>query len=115
MDSLSSYIGIFKNKNLNLWEITRELNVLDKIEKRGKNMSEEDKEKKLTRRERFIKYREKRLKRAIEAIGLCENMANKNSYEYSDEEAKVIIKNLQDALSNLRHAFTKVDREKKYF
>ena len=78
-------------------------------------MSEEDKEKKLTRRERFIKYREKRLKRAIEAIGLCENMANKNSYEYSDEEAKVIIKNLQDALSNLRHAFTKVDREKKYF
>ena len=42
-------------------------------------------------------------------------MANKNSYEYSDEEAKVIIKNLQDALSNLRHAFTKVDREKKYF
>ena len=115
MDSLGSYIGIFKNKNLNLWEITRELNVLDKIEKKGKKMSEEDKEKKLTRRERFIKYREKRLKRAIEAIGLCENMANKNSYEYSDEEAKVIIKNLQDALSNLRHAFTKVDREKKYF
>ncbi len=115
MDSLGSYIGIFERKNLNLWEITRELNALDKIEKKGKKMSEEDKEKKLTRRERFIKYREKRLKRAIEAIGLCENMANKNSYEYSDEEAKVIIKNLQDALSNLRHAFTKVDREKKYF
>ena len=115
MDSLGGYIGIFERKNLNLWEITRELNALNKIEKKGKKMSEEDKEKKLTRRERFIKYREKRLKRAIEAIGLCENMANKNSYEYSDEEAKVIIKNLQDALSNLRHAFTKVDREKKYF
>ena len=115
MDSLGGYIGIFERKNLNLWEITRELNILDEIEKKGKKMSEEDKEKKLTRRERFIKYREKRLKRAIEAIGLCENMANKNSYEYSDEEAKVIIKNLQDALSNLRHAFTKVDREKKYF
>ena len=115
MDSLGSYISIFERKNLNLWEITRELNILDEIEKKGKKMSEEDKEKKLTRRERFIKYREKRLKRAIEAIGLCENMANKNSYEYSDEEAKVIIKNLQDALSNLRHAFTKVDREKKYF
>ena len=115
MDNLGSYISIFESKNLNLWEITRELNILDEIEKKGKKMSEEDKEKKLTRRERFIKYREKRLKRAIEAIGLCENMANKNSYEYSDEEAKVIIKNLQDALSNLRHAFTKVDREKKYF
>ena len=115
MDNLGSYISIFERKNLNLWEITRELNILDEIEKKGKKMSEEDKEKKLTRRERFIKYREKRLKRAIEAIGLCENMANKNSYEYSDEEAKVIIKNLQDALSNLRHAFTKVDREKKYF
>ena len=96
--------------NPTLWELTRELEVLEKFKKKGKPMSEDDKG-----RQRFLKYREKRLKKAIEAIGLCENMANKNSYEFTDEEAKVIIKNLQDALSNLRHAFTKVDKGKNYF
>ena len=110
MDNLGSYISILREKtsiygnNKRIEHFRRNRKERKKCQKRIK--------KKLTQRERFIKYREKRLKRAIEAIGLCENMANKNSYENSDEEAKVIIKNLQDALSNLRHAFTKVDRKK---
>ena len=115
MSNLNNINGLLMSKNPNLWELSRELLALEKYEKKGESMSEEEKEKRLTRRERFIKYRQKRLRKAIEAIGLCENMANKNSYEYTDDEAKVIIKNLQDALSNLRHAFTKVEKGKNYF
>ena len=115
MGNFNSISGFLVSKNPTLWELSRELLALEKIERKGKSMSEEEKEKRLTRRERFIKYRQKRLRKAIEAIGLCENMANKNSYEYTDEEAKVIIKNLQDALSNLRHAFSKVEKGKNYF
>tara|TARA_Y100000816_G_C25632377_1_gene337129 strand:+ start:106 stop:456 length:351 start_codon:yes stop_codon:yes gene_type:complete len=115
MSNLSNINGFLVNKNLNLWDLSRELLALEKIEGKGKSMSEEEKEKRLSRRERFVKYRQKRLRKAIEAIGLCENMANKNSYEYTDEEAKVIIKNLQDALSNLRHAFTKGEKGKKNY
>ena len=115
MVNLGKFEPLLMRNNHTLWELTRELEVLEKFKKKGKSMSEDDKEKRLTRRQRFLKYREKRLKKAIEAIGLCENMANKNSYEFTDEEAKVIIKNLQDALSNLRHAFTKVDKGKNYF
>ena len=36
MDNLGSYMSIFESKNLNLWEMTRELNILDEIEKKGK-------------------------------------------------------------------------------
>ena len=115
MSNLNNINGLLMSKNPNLWELSRELLALEKIERKGKSMSEEEKEKRLSRRERFVKYRQKRLRKAIEAIGLCENMANKNSYEYTDEEAKVIIKNLQDALSNLRHTFTKVEKGKNYF
>lgn len=115
MEILTKIEPLLMRNNPNLWELSRELVALEKFKKKGKLMPENDKEKRLTRRERFLKYREKRLKKAIEAIGLCENMANKNSYDYKEEEAKVIIKNLQDALSNLRHAFTKVDKGKNYF
>ena len=104
------------NKDLNLWEYTRELLILEKFEKKGaNNMTNEREDKPLNRRERFIKYREKRLSQAVHAIKLCENMANKNSYDYNQEEARTIIKHLQDALSNLKHAFSKVEKDRKFF
>ena len=68
------------------------------------------------KRERFEFYREKRLKNAINAIKLCQNMANKNSYEYTAEEGGMIIKYLEEAMRDLKHAFrSSTKKETKYF
>ena len=42
-------------------------------------------------------------------------MANKNSYDYSEEESRIIIRNIQDAFNNLKHAFSKGDKKTKFF
>ena len=78
-------------------------------------MSEDKEEKPLSKRDRFKKYRDKRLYQAVRAIKLCENMANKNSYDYSEEESRIIIRNIQDAFNNLKHAFSKGDKKTKFF
>lgn len=112
LDDLSALPG---SKNLNIWDFSREINALEKLnDEKGKETMSEEKEI-LSRRDRFKKYRDKRLYQAVRAIKLCENMANKNSYDYSEEEAKIIIKNIQDALSNLRHAFSKGEKKTKFF
>ena len=45
MSNLSNINGFLVNKNLNLWDLSRELLALEKIERKGKSMSEDDKEK----------------------------------------------------------------------
>tara|TARA_B100001996_G_scaffold252269_1_gene195761 strand:- start:310 stop:678 length:369 start_codon:yes stop_codon:yes gene_type:complete len=107
-------IGV--NKNLSLWDFTKEMNILDSFKKKGSTNMEDDKP--LSRKERFKKYRESRLRNAVNAIRLCENMANKGSYEYADEDARTIVKHLQEAVSSVKHAFASADKknkEKKYF
>ena len=42
--------------------------------------------------ERDLRNREDRLRKAVHSIKLCENMANKSSYEYTEEEARTVIK-----------------------
>ena len=100
-------------KDLTIWEYTREMEAIKKIRLNGETM--EKKEAK-NRRERFEFYREKRLKNAINAIKLCQNMANKNSYEYTAEEGGMIIKYLEEAMRDLKHAFKgSQKKEGKYF
>ena len=100
-------------KDLTIWEYTREMEAIEKIGLNGETM--EKKEAK-NRRERFEFYREKRLKNAINAIKLCQNMANKNSYEYTAEEGGMIIKYLEEAMRDLKHAFKgSQKKEGKYF
>jgi hypothetical protein len=100
-------------KDLTIWEYTREMEAIKKIGLNGDTM--EKKEAK-NRRERFEFYREKRLKNAINAIKLCQNMANKNSYEYTAEEGGMIIKYLEEAMRDLKHAFKgSQKKEGKYF
>jgi|TARA_B100001063_G_scaffold214380_1_gene214572 hypothetical protein len=100
-------------KDLTIWEYTREMEAIKKIGLNGETM--EKKEAK-NRRERFEFYREKRLKNAINAIKLCQNMANKNSYEYTAEEGGMIIKYLEEAMRDLKHAFKgSQKKEGKYF
>ena len=70
-------------------------------------------EAKNNKRARFDKYKSKRLQSAVDAIRLCENMANKNAYSYEPDEAKTIVRVLQESVSNLKHAFTKGIKKKK--
>ena len=43
-------------------------------------------------------------------------MANKNSYEYTAEEGGMIIKYLEEAMRDLKHAFrSSTKKETKYF
>ena len=80
-----------------------------------KQMAEEKEDKPLSRRERFKKYRDKRLYQAVRAIKLCENMANKNSYDYTEEESSIIIRNIREAFNDLQHAFKKGEKKTKFF
>lgn len=103
-------------KDMNLWDFSREINALEQFDKKGKNqMSEEKEDKPLSRRERFKKYRDKRLYQAVRAIKLCENMANKNSYDYTEEESSIIIRNIREAFNDLQHAFKKGEKKTKFF
>ena len=43
-------------------------------------------------------------------------MANKNSYDYTADEVNMIIKYLEDAMKDLKHAFrSSTKKETKYF
>ena len=100
-------------KDISVWDFSREALILDGTKEGIKEMETGKK----SRRERFEFYREKRLKNAIDAIKLCQNMSNKNSYEYTDEEARKIIKYLREAIQELEHSFKKSTKNKdtKYF
>ena len=98
-------------KDLSIWEFTRELEAIKKIElKGGKEMESKTK----NRRVRFEFYREKRVSNAVRAIKLCQNMSNKNSYDYSPEEGQKIVKYIREALRDLEYAF-KETKKTKYF
>ena len=100
-------------KDLSIWEYTRELEAIEKIQLNGGAMKKKEVK---NRRERFECLREKRLKNAINAIKLCQNMANKNSYEYTEEEGGMIIKYLEEAMRDLKYAFKgSQKKEGKYF
>ena len=115
-----NHINILSNKHpfktLNLWDFSRESLILDQFDKERNNKMANDEKgtnKPLSRRERFTEYREDRVRKAVHAIKLCENMANRNSYEYTSDEAKIIVNALAEAIRNLRYAFDSKDKSKK--
>jgi hypothetical protein len=116
MLNISNLKQLPTQEDMNLWDFSREINALEQFEKKGKKqMAEEKEEKPLSRRERFKKYRDKRLYQAVRAIKLCENMANKNSYDYTEEESSIILKNIREAVNDLQHAFKKGEKKTKFF
>ena len=58
------------------------------------------------KRAKFIDLANKRVTRAIREIKLVGNLANKSNYEYSDEEARKIVRALQKEIENLKSRFT---------
>ncbi len=104
-DFLQNINPIIASKNPNLWDFLKENQILKQFNRKGAKPKMTEKKNNNFRRERFLKYRESRVSNAVHAIGLCENMANKNSYEYSEEEARIIIKALSDAVTRLKNTF----------
>lgn len=62
-------------------------------------MSERDKS------DKFIELANKRVNRAIKDIELIGNLANRSNYVYTDEQAKKILKALQQEIDLLKQAF----------
>lgn len=70
-------------------------------------MSERDKSVK------FVELANKRVNRAIKDLQLVGNLANKTNYEYTDEQAKKILRALQQEVDLLKHAFSSTGEPQK--
>ncbi len=57
------------------------------------------------KRERFVQLAEKRVNRTIRDIRLIANLANRNNYAYTGEDAGKICAALEDELKKLRSRF----------
>ena len=56
-------------------------------------------------RARFKNLAEKRVNRAIKDLSLIGNLANKSNYDYSEADAKKILKALKEALDEVKLKF----------
>ena len=54
---------------------------------------------------KFIELANKRVNRAIKDIQLIGNLANKQNYEFTDEQAKKIIRALQNEVDLVKQSF----------
>lgn len=54
---------------------------------------------------KFIDLANKRVNKTIKDIQLIGNLANKQNYDYTEQQAKKIIKALQQELDEVKHTF----------
>lgn len=57
------------------------------------------------KRAKFIELANQRVSKALEQIRLVGNLANRATYEFSEDDAKKIIKTLQKAVNNTKARF----------
>ncbi len=62
-----------------------------------------------TKRDRFVNLAEARVSRAMHAIRLIGNLANKSNYDYTDEDVRKIVGALQAEVAELRQRFNSQD------
>jgi len=60
---------------------------------------------------KFIELANKRVNRAIKDIKLVANLANKQNYEYSDDQARKIVKALQHEIDLVKQSFVTGDED----
>lgn len=58
-----------------------------------------------TNREKFVKLCEKRVNKAIKDIRLIGNLSNKTNYKYDENDARKIVRVLQNELNDLKARF----------
>ena len=58
---------------------------------------------------KFVELANKRVNRAIKDLRLISNLANRRNYDFTDEQAKKIIKTLQKEVEAVRVSFQSAD------
>jgi hypothetical protein len=58
-----------------------------------------------SKRDKFLELANKRVSRAIKDIKLVGNLTNRKNYEYSEDEAKKIVKALQSEVDRVKQQF----------
>lgn len=58
------------------------------------------------RREKFVELAQNRVRKAMEQLRLIGNLANKSNYDYTEEDARKIVKALQSELDSLKAKFS---------
>lgn len=66
------------------------------------------------KKQKFIRLANKRVNNALKKLDLIENLSNKNTYDYSEEEVKQIINALDDKVKGLRNRFLRGLDNKKF-
>lgn len=61
------------------------------------------------RREKFVSLAESRVSKAMHAIRLVGNLANRSNYEFSDEDVRKIMAALQAEITDLKQRFNSQD------
>jgi hypothetical protein len=69
-----------------------------------------EKNKRESRRARFVRLANKRVNAAIKAISLVGNLSNRANYDYTPEDAAAIVKALEKELRELRSRFGSSER-----
>jgi hypothetical protein len=58
---------------------------------------------------KFVELANKRVTRAIKDIQLIRNLANRQNYEFTEDQAKKIIRALQNEVDQVRRSFSASD------
>ena len=66
------------------------------------------------RRAKFVRLAESRTRKAMKAISVIGNLANRSQYEYSDADTKKIIAALSSEVEALRNRLSDADRKKSF-
>ena len=70
----------------------------------------------LTKRERFKKVAGNRVQRLLDTLALLSNCSNKNNYEYSVEDVKLMFTEIDRALRQTKEAYnSKLSKENNKF
>lgn len=58
---------------------------------------------------KFVELANKRVNRAISDIKLVGNLANRQNYEFTDEQSRKILKALQQAVDQVKQSFSNTE------
>jgi hypothetical protein len=64
---------------------------------------------------KFIELAEKRVNKTLNELKLIRNLSNKNYYEYTDDQAKKIIRALQQEMDLIKKSFTTLNTQEQGF
>jgi len=61
------------------------------------------------KRDNFVRLAEARVSKAMQSIRVIGNLANRNNYEYSDDDVRRIVSALRSEIDSLQGRFSKSD------